>query len=137
MGTRAPQKGAGCSHIDDPELQEQCNSLFKGKHSYRTWDDISFGELYDACERSTEEGSEASRECRVTIRRGIQGVESGRWNDSMNQLHRYVAALDRDEMVLFQENHPRMAKRINGYAKVQQLRTFDELDNGEKLSRQK
>lgn len=140
MSAGGRQIGVGCSAIDDPELREDCNSVFQGKHSYRTWDKVNFGKLMDACRDSTVEDSKERYECTKTVLSGFKSVESGRWNDSMNELHRFVSALDQDEVELFAENYPRLGTRINGYAKVQELRTFDEfpdeLDNGEKLSRQ-
>lgn len=122
MGTRQAQAGKGCSTLEDEELREKCNSLFQGKHSYRTWDETSFGELYDACEEIQDD--EENYDCRITVRRALTGVESGRWEEAMNEMHRFVSALDTDEMNLFAEKHPRMAARIKGYAKTQSLNQF-------------
>lgn len=120
-----PQMGKGCSVIEDSELRNQCNQLFKGKHSWRGYQDTDFTELWEACKQDAETPDE-KLECGVTVRRGLQRIESGRFDKFLEEANRFWYPLDPDEQEDFAEKHPELVKRIDEWAVVQESRRVDD-----------
>ena len=121
MAKNFGQKGEGCSVIDNDKLREQCNEMFKGKHSWRGYQDTDFKALFNACREDSKNPTE-KLECGVTVRRGFQGIEDGRFDDMLEEAHRFFFPLDKDEKEDFAEKHPILVKRIEDWGVVQEAR---------------
>jgi len=122
MAKNFGQKGEGCSVIEDDKLRNQCEEMFKGKHSWRGYQDTDFKALFNACKDDAENTSE-KLECGVTVRRGFQGVEDGRFDSMLEEAHRFFFPLDKDEVEDFVEKHPILVKRIEDWGVVQEAAT--------------
>lgn len=119
-----PQMGKGCNVIEDEELRNQCKDMFKGKHSWRGYKDTDFKELWNACKEDAV-NSEEKLDCGITIRRGLQGMEDGRFDSMMEAAHKFFIPLDQDEREDFADRHPEMVKRIDEWAAVQEMRQIE------------
>lgn len=60
--------------------------------------------------------------CKGEVRVGFRTFERGRYNDGIDKLHDFASRLDKDELQDFKKEFPDMAKAINQFAEVEDLR---------------
>jgi len=86
-------------------------------HSYRKYKDNMFKDAYKACEGKKDED-----ECKRMVRDAYRSFESGRWWEAMNSLHKFLCALDMDEIKRFKMEYPKIVDRVNEWAVIEEMR---------------
>jgi len=91
-------------------------------YSYRGY---RLGMFRSAFEECSDIGDASGRfECEVRVRSAFRGFEGGRWARAMDALHRFMSALDSDEVERFRDDFPGLVDAVNEYAVVEGLRRF-------------
>jgi len=104
------------------------NPKFTDSYSYR---DLDVGQYAKAFEECQEE--EDRLRCESEVRKGMARAESGRYEDMLDDAHKFFAALDRDERELFARRNPDMFKRIQEYGRIQELNKFTKVEVDNKM----
>lgn len=79
--------------------------------------DYEIGSYSEAFKKYDEDGKRL-------VRQAFMHLESGRVWTFLESIHRFLSALDPDEIVLFKQNNPVIFDMVNEYAVVDEVRQF-------------
>lgn len=94
-----------------------------GRGGYRNYTEGDYADALDQCQDTDAELDQV--ECIRSVRSLYKSFESGRFNDAMGHLHKFVYYLDEDERELFFERHPTMCEPLNNHASITGYAKFD------------
>ncbi len=114
MSFRTNRKTRGIFKVPSREDSALMEFLQRHIYSYR---DVPIGEFARLYKQSDSLNQER-------IREKYRSLESGRLARAMDDLHKFVAALDADERELFRSRNPEIMRMVNEFAVVEDLGEF-------------
>ena len=113
---KCPYCGVEVSASEFAEHRQICPKTLMSElnfpYSFRDYDIGLFSEAYKKCK---------TVECKRQVRAAYRSFEGGRWWKTIDNLHIFLASLDRDEIEKFKRTFPNLIKAVEEFALIEEV----------------